>query len=157
MRIADPFLARGVAFAVDGMEPSTIRFVMETEVNALAHRHRQGQELLEGVAVSAPAFGLIGTLIGLAQMLSTLDDPALVGPGMAVALMTTLYGVLIANLFALPLAEKLKNRSREEVTARLIALHGVLCISEGDHPSAVQQKLAAFLSPRLRRETRRAA
>jgi chemotaxis protein MotA len=139
------------------MEPAAIRRVLETEINALAQRHKLGQELLEGVAFSAPAFGMIGTLIGLAQMLSTIDDPARVGPGMAVALMTTLYGALIANLFALPLAEKLKNRSREEVTVRMIMMQGVLSITEGDHPTAVQQKLTAFLAPRLRRELRAAA
>jgi chemotaxis protein MotA len=157
VQIGDPFLARGVRLAVDGMEPAAIRRVMDTEINALAQRHKMGQELLEGVAFSAPAFGMIGTLIGLAQMLSTIDDPARVGPGMAVALMTTLYGALIANLFALPLAEKLKNRSREEVTVRMIMMQGVLSITEGDHPTAVQQKLTAFLAPRLRKELRAAA
>ncbi len=157
VRVRDPFLARGIQHAVDGMEPAAIRLVMETEISSLAARHKQGQELLEGVAFSAPAFGMIGTLIGMAQMLSTMDDPTKVGPGMAVALMTTLYGALIANLLALPLAEKLKNRSREEVTSKLIVMQGVLSIAEGDHPAAVEQKLTAFLAPRVRRELRAAA
>ncbi len=151
--VDDAFLARAVQMCVDGMEPSSIRQVLETEINALAQRHKAGQDLLEGMAASAPAFGMIGTLIGLAQMLSTMDDPAKVGPGMAVALMTTLYGALIANLFALPLAEKLKNRSHEEVTARTIVLQGMVSIAEGDHPASVKQKLTAYLAPRLRRET----
>jgi chemotaxis protein MotA len=148
--IRDPVLASAVQLAVDGMEPGSIRVVLETEIAALVRRHRSGQELLDGIATSAPAFGLIGTLIGLAQMLSTLDDPAKVGPGMAIALMTTLYGALLANLVALPLADKLKHRSREEVTVRTIVMEGMLSIADGDHPAAVQQRLAAHLAPRKR-------
>lgn len=149
----DPYIERPVRLAVDGLEPAAIREVLETEIASLVARHRAGQELLEGMAGAAPAFGMIGTLIGLAQMLSTLDDPSKVGPGMAVALMTTLYGALIANLVALPLADKLKQRSREEVIARMIVMHGVIGIAEGDHPGALSQKLTAFLAPRDRRET----
>lgn len=149
-RVHDPMLASAVQLAVDGMEPGSIRTVLETEIAALVRRHRSGQELLEGIAASAPAFGLIGTLIGLAQMLSTLDDPAKVGPGMAIALMTTLYGALLANLVALPLAEKLKHRSREEVIVRTIVMEGMLSIAEGDHPGSVQQRLSAHLAPRRR-------
>lgn len=149
--VRDPYLATAVQLAVDGMEPAAIRGVMETEIAALVRRHRAGQELLEGIAASAPAFGLIGTLIGLAQMLSTLDDPAKVGPGMAIALMTTLYGALLANLVALPIAEKLRQRSREEVTIRTIVMEGLLAIADGDHPAAIEQRLTAHLAPRRRR------
>ena len=157
VEVRDPFLRRAMQMAVDGMEPAGIRTVLENDIGALAQRHRAGQDLLEGMALSAPAFGMIGTLIGLAQMLSTMDDPTKVGPGMAVALMTTLYGALLANLIALPLAEKLRHRSREEVAARMIVLHGILSIADGDHPVSVEQKLVAFLAPRLRRETQAAA
>ena len=125
---------------------------LETEINFLVQRHRAGQELMEGVATSAPAFGMIGTLIGLVNMLASMDDPATIGTSMAVAIVTTLYGALIAHLFANPIAEKLKHRSREEVVARMIVLQGVLSIVEGDHPASVEQKLLAFLEPRKRED-----
>jgi len=147
VEIKDPFLARAVDRAVDGYEPDVIRQMLETEIHALGERHRMGQELLRGMAVSAPAFGMIGTLIGLVKMLSTLDEPSRIGPAMAIAILTTLYGLLIAYLVCLPLAEKLKNRSRQEVAARLLVLEGVLAIVEGDHPASVRQKLAAHLAP----------
>lgn len=149
-RIDDPHLAAAVQLAVNGSEPPAIRALLETETSALVRRHRAGQELLEGIASAAPAFGLIGTLIGLAQMLSTLDDPASVGPGMAIALMTTLYGAVLANVVALPLADKLRHRSREEVTIRTIVMEGVLAIAGGDHPRTLEQRLAAHLPPRRR-------
>ena len=128
------------------------RAILETEINFLVQRHRAGQELMEGVATSAPAFGMIGTLIGLVNMLASMDDPATIGTSMAVAIVTTLYGALIAHLFANPIAEKLKHRSREEVVARMIVLQGVLSIVEGDHPASVEQKLLAFLEPRKRED-----
>lgn len=156
-QIRDPFLARAVALAVDGYEPDAIRQMLETETAALVQRHRYGQELLEGMAASAPAFGMIGTLIGLVKMLSTLDEPARIGPAMALAILTTLYGSLIAYLVCLPLAEKLKNRSREEVAARMLVLEGILAIVEGDHPTSVRQKLTAHVPPALRQGAERSA
>ncbi len=155
LEIKDPFLARAVGLAVDGYEPETIRQMLETETAALAQRHKYGQELLEGMAASAPAFGMIGTLIGLVRMLSTLEEPSKIGPAMALAILTTLYGSLIAYLLCLPLAEKLKNRSREEVAARLLVVEGILAIVEGDHPASVQQKLTAHVAPALRRAANR--
>ncbi|RMG47400.1 MAG: motility protein A [Acidobacteria bacterium] len=151
VKIDDPFLAKAIRLAVDGMEPAAIRTVLETEINFLAQRHKIGQDLLEGMATSAPAFGMIGTLIGLVQMLSSMEDPSTIGPSMAVAILTTLYGAIIANLFAAPLAEKLKNRSRDEVNCRLLVLQGVLSIVEGDHPASVEQKLSAYLEPKQRK------
>lgn len=150
--VTDPFLVRAIRLTCDGMEPVAMKAVLETELGALVQRHRRGQELLEGIAASAPAFGMIGTLIGLAQMLSSMDDPIKIGPAMAVALMTTLYGALIANLFALPLAEKLKNRSREELASKTLVVQGMVMIAEGEHPLAVEEKLAAYLAPKVRRE-----
>jgi chemotaxis protein MotA len=152
VEVDNEFLQRSIRLAVDGMEPSTMRNILETEIHFLHQRHRSGQELMEGVAVSAPAFGMIGTLIGLVNMLASMDDPASLGTAMAVAILTTLYGALIAHLFANPIAEKLKTRSREEVVARMIILQGVLSIVEGDHPASVEQKLLAFLEPRQREE-----
>jgi chemotaxis protein MotA len=157
IEVEDDFLQRAIQLAVDGVEPNTMRSILETEISFLVQRHRQGQELMEGIAASAPAFGMIGTLIGLVNMLASLDDPASLGTAMAVAILTTLYGALIAHLFANPIAEKLKARSREEVVARMMVLQGVLSIVEGDHPASVQQKLLAFLEPREREEEERRA
>jgi chemotaxis protein MotA len=152
VEVDNPFLQRSIRLAVDGMEPGSMRAILETEINFLVQRHRAGQELMEGVATSAPAFGMIGTLIGLVNMLASMDDPATIGTSMAVAIVTTLYGALIAHLFANPIAEKLKHRSREEVVARMIVLQGVLSIVEGDHPASVEQKLLAFLEPKKRED-----
>ncbi|MFQ5766818.1 MAG: motility protein A [Acidobacteriota bacterium] len=154
--VDDEFLQKGLGMAADGVEPGDIRTVLETEVAFQVARHKAGQSILEGIGSSAPAFGMIGTLIGLVQMLTSMDDPKNIGPAMAVAILTTLYGAVIANLFALPLADKLKNRSREEVLVRQVILNGVLSIAEGDHPLSMEQKLKAFLQPK-NRETRKAA
>jgi chemotaxis protein MotA len=148
--IEDEFLHKAVRLAVDGMEPEAIRSVLDTELKFLQLRHRQGQELLEGIGESAPAFGMIGTLIGLVQMLANMDDPRSIGPSMAVAILTTLYGALVANLVALPLAAKLKTRSAEESLLKRVAIQGVLSIVEGDHPASLEQKLVAFVSPKER-------
>ncbi|MDQ7086320.1 MAG: MotA/TolQ/ExbB proton channel family protein [Acidobacteriota bacterium] len=121
VEIEDPFLAKAVRLAVDGMEPAAIRTVLEAEVAFLQRRHKIGADILDGMA-SPPrtAFGMVGTLIGLVQMLASMEDPSTIGPSMAVAILTTtLCGALIANLFCQPLAAKLENRSREEVNTRL--------------------------------------
>ncbi|UCF66061.1 MAG: MotA/TolQ/ExbB proton channel family protein [Acidobacteriota bacterium] len=157
VEIGDSFLRNAIRLAVDGMEPAAIRTVLDTEINFLHQRHKIGQDLLEGIATSAPAFGMIGTLIGLVQMLASMDDPSKIGPAMAIAILTTLYGAVIANLFAQPLAEKLRNRSREEINARLVVLQGVLSIVEGDHPASVEQKLSAYLEPKQRKQERKQA
>lgn len=156
VEVEDEFLQRAIRLAVDGMEPNAMRNILETEIDFLVERHKTGQELMEGIAASAPAFGMIGTLIGLVNMLSSLDDPASIGTAMAVAVLTTLYGALIAYLFANPIAEKLRHRSREEVVARMIVLQGVLSIVEGDHPASVEQKLLAFLEPKERDDEKQA-
>jgi chemotaxis protein MotA len=155
--VKNEFLQHSIRLAVDGMEPNAMRNILDTEINFLAQRHKIGQDLMEGIATSAPAFGMIGTLIGLVNMLASMNDPASIGPAMAVAILTTLYGALIANLFANPIAEKLKNRSRDEITSRMIVLQGVLSIVEGDHPASVEQKLLAYLEPKLREGNKKKA
>lgn len=154
VEVQDPFLRLGLDLAVDGLEPASIRTVLETEIKFLTQRHKIGQELMAGISYSAPAFGMIGTLIGLVQMLAHMDDPARIGPSMATAILTTLYGALAAYVISGPIEEKLKNRSRDEVTARNIVLQGILAIVEGDHPVSVEQKLAAFVAPKERPESR---
>ena len=114
------------------------------------HQRVPRDGLLDAVGRYAPAFGMIGTLIGLVAMLSNMDDPAKIGAGMAAALLTTLYGALLANVFALPLADKLAQLSNDEVLNKTIIIQGVMAIQSGDNPRVVEQKLKTFLSPGAR-------
>lgn len=143
----DPFLAKGLGLVVDGTDPEVVRTVLENDLTALEERHKQGAGLFETMAQYAPAFGLVGTLIGLIQMLKAMDNPSKIGPGMAVALLTTLYGSMMANLVFTPIAGKLKVRSAEEVLRKEMMLEGVLAIQAGDGPSIIAEKLKAFLAP----------
>ncbi len=151
------FLSKGIALCVDGLEPAQIRTILETDMNATGRRHKRGQEILEGMGQAAPAFGMIGTLIGLVQMLAAMDDPGSIGPAMAIALLTTLYGSLLANVFCLPLADKLKVRSAEEQLSMHVCLEGVIGIVQGDHPGSIDEKLKAFIAPKLRKSEEKAA
>lgn len=144
------FLAKAISMCVDGIEPPQMREIMENDMRATGGRHKRGAQILTGIGEAAPAFGMIGTLIGLVQMLAALEDPSSIGPAMAVALLTTLYGALLANVIALPLADKLKMRSGEELLAMAICVDGALGLAQGDNPGAIEQKLKAFLSPKLR-------
>lgn len=150
VEIEYPFLSKGVSLCVDGLEPGQIRSVLESEILYTGSRHKEGAGILEGVGSAAPAFGMIGTLIGLVQMLAALDDPSSIGPAMAVALLTTLYGAMIANMFAIPLADKLKIRSSEELLNMEICMEGVLGIVQGEHPASIDEKLKAFIAPKKR-------
>jgi len=146
----DPFLARGLRMAIDGQDPSVIEAALEQEVEAMIERHAKGRALFETFGKYAPAFGMIGTLIGLVIMLGNLSDLEALGPAMAVALITTFYGSVIANMFALPIADKLSQRSDDEIAAKLLIVRGVMSIQAGDNPRIVQQKLLAFLDPKQR-------
>jgi len=141
------FLRKGIQLVVDGTEPELVRNIMEIDLAAHEERHALGQEVLQAMATYAPAFGMLGTLIGLIQMLTQLDDPDAIGPGMAVALITTFYGVILANLVFLPMAGKLRIRSQEERLERELIIEGVLSIQAGENPRIVEEKLLAFLSP----------
>lgn len=149
-QIEDPFLVRGIQMAVDGSDPEVIEAIMETDLANVMERHEGGKGLLDGMGRYAPAFGMIGTLVGLVAMLSNMDDPAKIGSGMAAALLTTLYGALMANIVFLPMADKLAIRSAEEVLAKTIIIQGVMSIQSGDNPRNVQSKLHTFLPPKLR-------
>ncbi len=151
--VDDEFLRSGIQYAVDGTEPEYIRAIMESELNNIEERHKLGQSIFIAMGTYAPAFGMIGTLIGLIQMLSQLDDPTKIGAGMATALVTTFYGALVANLFFLPMAGKLSNRSKEEALQKELILEGILSIQSGDNPRFVREKLMTFLSPANRAET----
>ncbi len=150
-KIEDPFLRDGLEMAVDGTEPEAIRGVMETELSYLIERHKKGQQIFNALGTYAPAFGMIGTLIGLIAMLQSLEDPTQIGGGMAVALITTFYGALVSNLVFLPIAKKLKNRSDEEVVLREMIIEGILSIQYGEHPKNIQRKLLNFLPPKMRK------
>lgn len=143
----DPFIVRGIKMAVDGTDPELIKQVMETELEALMDRHAQGKQIFDAIAKYAPAFGMIGTLLGLIFMLGSMSDPSSIGPSMAVALITTLYGAMIANLFAGPIGDKLLARDIEEVQVKTIIIAGVMAIQSGDNPRVVQSKLATYLPP----------
>lgn len=146
----DPFIVRGVKMAVDGTDPELIRAILDTELDALSDRHGSAKAVLDGVAKYAPAFGMIGTLLGLIFMLKSMDDPSKIGPGMAVALITTLYGAMMANMFASPLADKLSAKDAEEMLVKTIIVTGVMSIQSGDNPRVVESKLLTFLPPAKR-------
>ncbi len=145
--IADDFYKTGLQLVVDGQESDTIEDILKTEVSYIKSRHGVGSDLLKAMGTYAPAFGMIGTVIGLIQMLQSMSDPSTIGPAMAVALVTTFYGALLSNVVFLPLAVKLEQRSRNEVAQKLLILEGLLSIHAGDNPRILVQKLSAFVSP----------
>ena len=149
-KIDDDFMRKGLEMAVDGIEPESIKNVMEAELSYLIERHKKGQSIFMALGSYAPAFGMIGTLMGLIAMLKTLDDPSNIGSGMAVALITTFYGSLFANLLFLPIAGKLKNRSDHEVVIKEMMIDGILSIQYGEHPKTISRKLLNYISPKMR-------
>ncbi|MFW5750992.1 MAG: motility protein A [Planctomycetota bacterium] len=150
--LQDPFLLRGIQMIIDGVAPESVRSIMEIELEQMASRHSYGKGIIDSAGAMAPAFGMIGTLIGLILMLQNLDDPSALGPGMAVALITTFYGAVIANLVFIPLAGKLGARNTEEVLARQVMVEGVLAIQAGENPNVIRERLKGFLSPADRAE-----
>ncbi|MFH1418827.1 MAG: MotA/TolQ/ExbB proton channel family protein [Planctomycetota bacterium] len=146
----DPFLSNGLQMVVDGTDAETIKQVLDLEVEALEQRHGEGKGVLDLGGKYAPAFGMMGTLVGLVIMLKNMEDPSKIGAGMAVALLTTLYGAVIANVFCLPLADKLTAKHDEEMLALEIAKAGILGLQAGDNPRILEMKLAVFLSPKQR-------
>ena len=149
--LSDDFLRKGLQMAVDGMEPQAIQEIMEIDIAYLQERHDLGAEIMSTMGGFAPAMGMIGTVIGLVQMLQSMDDPSSIGPSMAVALITTFYGAILANLLFNPMAGKLKTRSKEEVLLREMMLEGILSISRWENPRIVEEKLNSFLPPKLRK------
>ena len=148
--IEDPFILLGIQMAVDGSPAELIESIMRSEMMATAARHSAGKGLLETLGRYAPAFGMIGTLLGLIIMLGNMDDPAAIGPGMAVALLTTLYGALLSNVIALPFADKLMYYAKKEMQIREVVVQGIMAIQNGDNPRVVDQKLSTFLSQKER-------
>ncbi|MBW2610029.1 MAG: motility protein A [Deltaproteobacteria bacterium] len=148
--INDDFMKKGLQLSVDGLEPVSIKDILDTEIVNIQDRHKLGADIFTTLGAFAPALGMIGTLIGLVQMLQSMEDPSTIGPAMAVALLTTFYGAIIANILCLPIAGKLKNRSSVEVMMKELMSEGILSIAKGDNPRLLEQKLNAFLAPQLR-------
>ncbi len=148
------FFAKGLQMLVDGQESDTINEIMSMEIQYLQDRHAIGKKILEFMGSAAPAFGMIGTLIGLVQMLRSLDSPESIGAGMAVALITTFYGALSANLVFIPLAGKLGLYSKAESTVMEMIVEGVCAIARGDNPTAVREKIQLFVSQGRREEVK---
>jgi len=146
----EEFLQKGIQLSIDGLEPQSIREILETEISYIQDRHKLGAEIFTTMGAYAPALGMVGTLAGLVQMLQNMSDPSAIGPAMAVALLTTFYGAVAANLLFMPIAGKLRTRSSEEVLVKELMIEGVICLSNGENPRIVEQKLMAFLAPNHR-------
>lgn len=148
-KIKDPLLKLGLELIIDGTDPTLAKDILETQVISLIERHRMGRNVFESMALYAPAFGMIGTLIGLVQMLLNLRDPSKIGPGLAVAIITTFYGAILAYLVLYPLARKLEMKSREEAMIKNLMVEGVLAIQSGNNPRLIARKLKSYLPPKL--------
>ncbi len=151
--ITDSFLKKSIMYCVDGHEAEFIEDVLQKEVDLTLDRHQVGRQVFTGMGESAPAFGMIGTLVGLVQMLANMADPAAIGPGMAVALLTTLYGAVLANFLFIPLADKLALRSQDEERNRQLIIEGVLGILKGTNPRVMEDVLETFLPPKTRNKS----
>lgn len=149
-QLHDEFLQKGILLIVDGTDPELVRNILETELAFIEERHKSNQGVYEFMAAIGPGFGMLGTLIGLINMLANLKDPSTVGPNMAVAIVTTFYGSIIANVFCNPVINKLKLRSSQESLMKEVMLEGMLSIQAGENPRIIEEKLKAFMSPKLR-------
>ncbi|MGL4944113.1 MAG: motility protein A [Thermoguttaceae bacterium] len=147
--LSDAFLTLGVRMAVDGMSPEVVESIMRTEIDAVGARHDSCRGLVANFGKYGPAFGMIGTLMGLVMMLAKLD-PDTIGPGMAVAILTTLYGAVMSNLFLLPMADKLSFYNEQELLIMEITVRGVIAIQSGENPRVTKQKLMTFIPPSAR-------
>ncbi len=151
--LPDEFLRNGIRLVVDGTEPELVKDIMGDELAKLEERHARSRDMFDLLAVFAPAFGLIGTLIGLIGMLSQLGgDKTAIGIGMSTALITTLYGTFLANFIYIPISKKLETRSNDEILEKEIMLEGTLSIQSGENPRILRQKLASFLPPSVREQ-----
>ncbi len=149
-RVQNAFLRRGLQLAIDGTDPGLIHQMLEMELEQQHGRHERFKKMVEAMAHNLPSFGMVGTLIGLVGMLVHLDDPKKIGHAMSVGLLATLYGVAGCYVVFTPLANKLDNKSKEEIRMKEMIISGVLSIQSGDNPRVVEQKLRIFLPPRMR-------
>ncbi len=149
----DAFMKKGILLIVDGTDPELVRGIMETEMACIEDRHNKVVSFYEQFAAMGPAWGMVGTLIGLVNMLYNMEDSSTIGPAMAVALLTTLYGSMIANWLCLPATFKMKNFNAEEMMVKEIMIEGLLSIQAGENPRVIEEKLKSFLSPSERKNT----
>ena len=150
---SDPYLAQALQMTVDGVKTADIAAIMQKKMALTKKGLDTGSDMFSSMGAYAPAFGMIGTLIGLVQMLSAMDDPKSIGPAMAVALLTTLYGAMLANMVALPIADKLTLRKTEEGRMKAMCIDGVLAIQEGQNPRIIESMLKTYLEPKKRAES----
>lgn len=148
--LEDDFMKKGILLIVDGTDPEMVRSIMENEMVCTEDRHKKVVGFYDSLGAMGPAWGMIGTLIGLVNMLKDLDDPSSIGPNMAVALLTTLYGSMIANWIATPVANKLSANNDTEIMLKEVMIEGLLSIQAGENPRVIEEKLKSFLSPKQR-------
>jgi chemotaxis protein MotA len=141
----DPYLAQALQMTVDGVKTADIAAIMQKKMELTKKTLDKGSDMFASMGAYAPAFGMIGTLIGLVQMLANLDDPSSIGPRMAVAMITTFYGAVLANLFFIPMSDKLAGRNKEEITNMNIIFQGIISIREGEHPKLMEDKLNIYM------------
>ena len=151
--IDNKFMAKGLQMAIDGQEPSVIEDILNKEMDKVAERHAIGAEMFTSLGTYAPSMGMIGTLVGLVLMLQNMSDPSSIGPSMSIALLTTFYGALMANILFLPMSGKLKNRSKQEMLVHEIILVGVQSLVIGENPRIMEQKLLGYLPPKERKSS----
>lgn len=151
-RLDDPFFKKSLRLMVDALEPEAIKDILNIDIEATVERHQRSQTVFKTMATYSPSFGMAGTLIGLVNMLSQLDDPSSLGPSMAVALLTTFYGVLMAYMVFLPIAGKLEQRTQAEVLNKELMLEAVISIQSGINPRILEERLWSFLSPDAAKE-----
>ncbi|MGE6628847.1 flagellar motor protein MotP [Bacillus sp. NPDC077027] len=140
----DPFLKKGLMLTIDGWDEETIRSVLDAEIAAMEERHRKGRKIFEKAGEYAPAWGMIGTIVGLVLMLKNLSSPDTLGPSMAVALLTTLYGALLANMFFIPIASKLEEKTEHEIFMKQVMIEGIIGILSGKNPRQLESELSVF-------------
>lgn len=150
--LEDDFLKKGILLIVDGTDPELVRAILETDLTCIETRHGTVTSFWETIASMGPAWGMIGTLIGLINMLQNMEDSSTIGPSMATALITTLYGSMLANWIALPIAQKLKANNDKEIMIKEVMIEGLLSIQAGENPRVIEEKLKSFISPKQRIE-----
>jgi chemotaxis protein MotA len=155
--VPDEFFRKALNLVIDGHDPEVVRSILSKDLDLTLKRHRDGQAMFKAIGDAAPAMGMIGTLIGLVQMLGAMSDPKQIAPAMAIALLTTLYGAMIANLIAIPIADKLSLRSTEERLAKSLIIDAVMSIQDGQHPRVMQDLLKNYLPKSRRSDEQRAA
>lgn len=149
--VRDDFMKSGLSLLIDGHPAEVVRSMLSKDLNQTLQRHSDGQDIFKAIGDVGPAMGMIGTLIGLVQMLANMDDPKQIGPAMAIALLTTLYGAILANMVALPIADKLAVRSREENVRKSLIIDALLSIQSGQNPRVIENMLETYL-PRSKRQ-----